>query len=66
MLVWKQHIDMGAYEHQVPYTYETFTVQSRDALDIGTWQDVFTGNVGTWTDTDTAGAYKRFYRVWGE
>jgi hypothetical protein len=66
MLIWKQHIDMGAYEYQVPYTYETFTVQSRDALDTGTWQDRFTGNVGTWTDTDTSEAHQRFYRVYGE
>ena len=54
-------VDMGAYEYQVQ-----FTVQSRDVLDSGTWQDIFTGNVGTWTDTSTAGVGKRFYRVFGE
>ena len=54
-------VDMGAYEYQVQ-----FTVQTRNALDTGIWQDVFTGNGGTWTDTSTLGANKRFYRVLGE
>ena len=65
-IAWKL-IDMGAYEYQPSGDlYETFTVQSRDALDTGTWQEVFAGNVGTWIDTSTAGADKRFYRVYGE
>jgi hypothetical protein len=65
-IAWKL-IDMGAYEYQpAGDLYETFTVQSRDALGTGTWQDLFTGNVGTWTDTSTAGADKRFYRVYAE
>lgn len=65
-VVWKS-IDMGSYEHQPSGDlYDTFTVQSCDALDTGTWQDAFTGNVGTWTNTSTAGANKRFYRVYGE
>jgi hypothetical protein len=64
-LIWKCVPDMGGYEYPVSVpTFETFTVQTRDAFDTGSWQERFTGNVGTWTDTDTAGADKRFYRVY--
>jgi parallel beta helix pectate lyase-like protein/thrombospondin type 3 repeat protein/polymorphic membrane protein len=65
-IVWAL-IDIGAYEYQpTGDLYDTFTVQSRDALDTGSWQDRYTGSTGAWTDTDTAGADKRFYRVYGE
>ncbi len=59
-------IDIGAYEHQSACTALKFTVQSRDALDSGGWQNRYTGLAGTWTDTEAAGIGKRFYRVVGD
>ena len=65
LIAWKL-IDMGAYEYQpVGDFYDTFTVQAIDRLDTGAWQDVFTGNAGTWIDTSTAETEKRYYRVIG-
>ena len=63
-LLWKGLIDIGAYEYQVSVpTYETFTVQAREAMDAGEWSDIFSGNVGTWTDTGAGDFDSRFYRV---
>ena len=62
-LAWKYFIDMGAYEYQAAYTTEIFTIQAREAMDAGEWSDIFSGNVGTWTDTGSGGFDSRFYRV---
>jgi hypothetical protein len=62
-LIWKAVIDMGPYECQVSVpTPETFTVQMREAMEHGDWIDLFSGNVGTWTDEQPSGS-QRFYRV---
>ena len=58
-------IDMGAYEYQLDSS-ETFTVQMKDDLDTGSWQEMYKGKFTTWTDTEAAEVKKRFYRVWGE
>ena len=64
-LAWAS-IDMGAYEYQSVCTPLEFTLQSRDDLDSGSWQDRYSGFVGTWTDTEAVGVGKRFYRVIGD
>lgn len=65
-LLWK-FIDMGSYEYQPSgVLYNNFSLQSSDALDASNWQEMYTGPAGTWTDTETTGADKRFYRVYGE
>ena len=65
-IAWKL-IDMGAYEYQPSGDlYDTFTLQIRDDLDSGSWQDAYTGKASSWTDTQPIGVKQRFYRVWGE
>jgi len=59
-------IDMGAYEYQIACTPLKFTLQSRDALNTGSWQDRYTGFAGTWTDTEAGGPGMCFYRVIGD
>ncbi len=62
-LLWKGFIDIGAYECQVPGPApETFTVYTRERMDLGDWMAVFSGNISQWTDEE-AGARQRFYRV---
>jgi len=63
-----QWIDIGAYEFQTSGTlYDTFTLQATDALVTGTWQTIYSGSAGCWSDTSIdSSTNMKVYRVKAE